>query len=124
MIINKILILCFVLVTVFDSDYALNSTNMSTRRKFIGTLIAFNPSIAKLLLNKYILILDIGANLADQMFQGIYNKQTPKHPPDLENVLQRAFDAGLEKIIITGTSLEASQKAIELSQTDGSKLLL
>jgi len=47
---------------------------------------------------------DIGANLLDPMFQGQYNG-TAYHDPDLNAVLQRAWDAGMEKIIITAGTL-------------------
>ncbi|XP_030753892.1 putative deoxyribonuclease TATDN1 [Sitophilus oryzae] len=61
--------------------------------------------------------IDIGANLTDPMYQGIYNG-SKKHEPDLNHVLKRSWDSGLEKIIITGGSLEESEKAIQMSKTD------
>uniref|UniRef100_A0A8D8Y5C5 Deoxyribonuclease TATDN1 n=1 Tax=Cacopsylla melanoneura TaxID=428564 RepID=A0A8D8Y5C5_9HEMI len=64
--------------------------------------------------------IDIGANLKDGMYRGIYNGKTenPKHEPDLEHVLRRAWDAGLHKIIITGTNVADSQSALNLAQSD------
>lgn len=44
--------------------------------------------------------IDIGANLTDSMFSGVYNG-SQKHPPDLDQVLARSFRIGLEKIIVT-----------------------
>lgn len=44
--------------------------------------------------------IDIGANLTDSMFSGFYNG-SQKHQADLNQVLSRAFQAGLEKIIVT-----------------------
>ena len=38
--------------------------------------------------------IDIGANLTDGMFQGVYHGSR-KHTADLKDVLQRAFDAGV-----------------------------
>lgn len=64
-------------------------------------------------LRKYI---DIGANLTDEMYQGIYHR-SKKHEPDLDTVLKRAWSGGLDKIIITGGSLADSRKAIDLSRT-------
>ncbi|KAI2805715.1 TatD DNase [Blomia tropicalis] len=62
-------------------------------------------------------LIDIGANLTDPMFQGIYNgKQS--HVPDLKIVIQRAIQNGLDKIIITGGNLDDSRKALELANTD------
>lgn len=52
------------------------------------------------------------------MYQGIYNG-SKKHEPDLIQVLKRSWEAGLEKLIITGGSVEESKKAIELATSDG-----
>lgn len=48
-------------------------------------------------------LVDIGANLTNRRFQ-----------KDLPQVLQRAASAGLDAILVTGTSLRASQEALEL----------
>ncbi|XP_076057053.1 deoxyribonuclease TATDN1-like [Oratosquilla oratoria] len=61
--------------------------------------------------------IDIGANLTDDMYQGIYHG-SKKHDPDLPLVLERAWEAGLEKIIITGTSLSDSKQALEAAKTN------
>lgn len=61
--------------------------------------------------------IDIGANLTDSMYSGIYHG-SKKHEGDLSDVLCRAWDSGLDKIIITGGSLEESQAALKLSETD------
>ena len=42
----------------------------------------------------------IGANLLDSMFAGVYRGKTA-HPPDVGDVLARAADAGVERIIVT-----------------------
>lgn len=63
--------------------------------------------------------IDIGANLTDEQFQGFYNNQeAPYHPPDLHIVLQRAFSAGVDRIIITAGDLAASRAALALARTD------
>ncbi|XP_044735328.1 putative deoxyribonuclease TATDN1 [Chrysoperla carnea] len=61
--------------------------------------------------------IDIGANLTDPMYMGLYHG-SKKHEPDLLNVLARAWDAGLKKIIITGGNLEDSEKALNLAKTE------
>lgn len=61
--------------------------------------------------------IDIAANLLDDMYQGKYNDKE-YHAPDLPAVLERAWAAGLEKIIITAGSLAEAKKALELAQTD------
>ncbi|GIL89036.1 hypothetical protein Vretifemale_16884 [Volvox reticuliferus] len=61
--------------------------------------------------------IDIGANLLDDMYDGKYNDKQ-YHPPDLMSVLDRAWVAGLERLIITAGSLKEAQKALELAKTD------
>lgn len=60
--------------------------------------------------------IDIGANLTDPVFRGIYNHGEKRvHIDDLCVVLERAWNYGLEKIIITGSSLEDSINALNIA---------
>ncbi|XP_013789867.1 putative deoxyribonuclease TATDN1 [Limulus polyphemus] len=61
--------------------------------------------------------IDIGANLTDPMFQGIYNG-SKKHVEDLHEVIKRAIANGVGKIIVTGGSLEDSKASLELAKTN------
>ncbi|CAH8443661.1 unnamed protein product [Dicrocoelium dendriticum] len=61
--------------------------------------------------------IDIGANLTDKVFRGLYRGQQ-HHPDDLFTLLLRAFNAGLEKIIITAGSLADTEEALALARTD------
>lgn len=54
------------------------------------------------------------------MYSGVYNC-SKKHEADLQQVLERSWEAGLSKIIITAGNLEDSRKALELAQQDGKK---
>ncbi|GBP13952.1 Putative deoxyribonuclease TATDN1 [Eumeta japonica] len=67
--------------------------------------------------NATVMLFHIGANLTDNMYQGIYHG-SKKHEPDIDKVLKRAWNGGLERIIITGGSLSESEAAINLSRTD------
>ena len=60
---------------------------------------------------------DIGANLTDPMYQGIYHG-SQKHQPDLDKVLERSWSNNLSKIIITAGNIEESKKALEIARTD------
>ena len=56
---------------------------------------------------------DIGVNLLDTMFEGNYRgKQC--HPPDLDAVLARAAECGVEHAIVTAGTLDESKRALEL----------
>lgn len=62
---------------------------------------------------KHASFLDIGANLVDDMFRGIYRgKQV--HPPDLRAVLERARKADITDIMITSSHAEDTRQAIQL----------
>ena len=52
------------------------------------------------------------------MYLGQYHG-SKKHEPDLEEVLDRSWKNGLDKIMITGGSLEESKRAIEMTKSDG-----
>lgn len=52
------------------------------------------------------------------MYRGVYHG-SQKHDPDLNHVLDRAWSGGLQKIIVTGGSLEESKRALDIAQTDG-----
>src|SRR5947207_628132 len=50
-------------------------------------------------------LVDIGVNLAHRRFSG-----------DREAVIQRALDAGVRRMVVTGTSVASSQAAVELAR--------
>ncbi|CAM8880306.1 unnamed protein product [Rhodiola kirilowii] len=52
------------------------------------------------------------------MFKGIYNGKQ-YHKEDIAAVLSRAWSAGVERIIVTGGSLEESREALAIAETDG-----
>ncbi|CAM6094856.1 unnamed protein product [Calypogeia fissa] len=62
--------------------------------------------------------IDIAANLTDGMFRGMYNGKQ-YHAADIGTVLKRAWDAGVDRIIVTGGSLLESKEALALADTDG-----
>ena len=43
----------------------------------------------------------------------------PEFAPDFAEILQRATDAGVDRIITIGTSLESSRRAVQLAETHG-----
>ncbi|KAL1822563.1 hypothetical protein DCAR_0310382 [Daucus carota subsp. sativus] len=62
-------------------------------------------------------MIDIAVNFTDGMFKGIYNgKQC--HLADISTVLSRAWSAGVDRIIVTGGSLEESKNALAIAETD------
>lgn len=61
-------------------------------------------------------IIEIGANLTDPMFQGVYNGSA-KHQADLNNVLERGWSAGLQKVIITCGTIFDCEQAFQIANT-------
>jgi TatD DNase family protein len=61
--------------------------------------------------------IDIGANLTDSMYDGIYNG-SKKHDPDRDQVLTRAWQRGIQKIIITCGTILDCEPAFKISSKD------
>ncbi|KZV83150.1 Mg-dependent DNase [Exidia glandulosa HHB12029] len=57
-------------------------------------------------------------NLTDPVFRGIYHGHK-KHDDDMHAVLERAQNAGVKSMIITGTSLSESREAVRLAKEFG-----
>lgn len=57
--------------------------------------------------------IDIGANLTDPQFRGIYRSK-PRHSDDLSDVIARAKEAHVSEILVTGASLDESKEALAL----------
>ena len=56
---------------------------------------------------------DIGANLSDEMYEGIYNDKS-RHAGDLSFVLERAKSMGVNKIICTAGTINDSENALKM----------
>lgn len=57
--------------------------------------------------------IDIGANLTDESFRGHYNGKQ-YHPDDFEAVLGRAWEAGVERVMVTAGRLQEVKEALQL----------
>ncbi|KAK4419446.1 putative deoxyribonuclease TATDN1 [Sesamum alatum] len=62
-------------------------------------------------------MIDIAVNFTDSMFRGMYNGKQ-YHVADIATVLSRAWSAGVDRIIVTGGSLEESKEALAIAETD------
>lgn len=63
---------------------------------------------------------DIGFNLTDDMFCGIYHGKK-YHESDIPNILNRAYQRNVRAVLVTGSSIEESQEAIKLIKDFQSK---
>ena len=52
------------------------------------------------------------------MYQGMYNG-SKKHEPDLDKVLLRAWNIGIQKIIVTAGNYDECVRSLELVKSDG-----
>ncbi|XP_056274535.1 deoxyribonuclease TATDN1 [Pseudoliparis swirei] len=82
-------------------------------RRASCVLLLRSISLTKMAQHKFI---DIGVNLTDPMFRGVYRGQH-RHQEDLDQVLDRALGAGVQKLVITGGNLEDSTAALTLAET-------
>lgn len=58
---------------------------------------------------------DVGINLSDATYRGVYHGRK-SHEDDTKIVVQRALNASCLKLMVTGSDLQESQKAIELAK--------
>lgn len=93
-----------------------------TRIGFAG-LVAMNSSASPSMIStpvftardvkkKYV---DIGINLTDPVYQGVYVGKKI-HESDLEHVIHRAINFGCLKMMITGSDLKESRRAVQLAE--------
>ncbi|RPB28498.1 Mg-dependent DNase, partial [Terfezia boudieri ATCC MYA-4762] len=58
---------------------------------------------------------DIGVNLTDKMYRGVYHGKK-HHEADLPDVVHRALGAGCTKLMVTGSDLHESREAVKLAE--------
>jgi TatD DNase family protein len=59
--------------------------------------------------------IQVGINLSDPIFRGVYHGKKA-HEDDLHDVVQRALDVGCQKMMITGSNLKESVRAIDVAK--------
>eukprot|EP00040_Diaphanoeca_grandis_P007597 m.41552 g.41552 ORF g.41552 m.41552 type:complete len:392 (+) comp18852_c0_seq1:84-1259(+) len=80
-----------------------------------GKKIELSPTEQRVSFDDGCKFVDIGANLTDPRYQGVYRDKVV-HAPDFDAVLQRSWNVGLEKIIVTGGSVIDCKKGLLLAK--------
>lgn len=57
----------------------------------------------------------IGINLADPIFRGVYHGKE-RHPDDLQAVVSRAQEVGCRKLLVTGSDFTSSRHALDIAK--------
>ena len=57
---------------------------------------------------------DIAANLADDKFKGKYYNNKKYHQPDLDAVIERANQYGVDKMLVVGGYIEDTEECVEI----------
>ena len=65
--------------------------------------------------SKQLKYIDAGANLLDSMYQGTYHSK-PRHDPDLDIVLERAYNKGVHTVISLAGTIQESEELMDLLQ--------
>jgi TatD DNase family protein len=95
-------------VAIFESTWP----SKNTSRDLSITPLRSPKTMAEALKLRYA---DVGINLGDPVFRGNYRGKQA-HEDDLESVVQRALDVGCTKLMVTGSDLKESRRAIELAK--------
>lgn len=88
---------------ILTASQGMATSVMSKNKVETGGPVSGKPTMMDNLSN-YIIV-DIGANLTNKKFSR-----------DLDQVIQRATDAGVSKIMVTGTSLHSTKEALRLTR--------
>ncbi|KAF2864125.1 Mg-dependent DNase [Piedraia hortae CBS 480.64] len=58
---------------------------------------------------------DIGINLSDNVFRGVYHGKQ-RHADDLDHVVSRARGIGVQKMLVTGSDVAESARAVDVAR--------
>jgi len=94
---------------IFESDFDCLTEKINLTSNIRLFLRVF---ISRRKMSKYF---DIGANLTDPVFNGIYRGKE-KHPDDFEAIMNRAREIGMKGYLVTGGTLEDSKNALNVAK--------
>ena len=77
--------------------------------------IVVRQTVPPFALNLHLTITQIGINLTDPIYRGVHHGKQA-HEDDLTHVIARAAKAGCRKLMVTGSDLSESEKAVQLAR--------
>lgn len=83
---------------------------ISSPHHLVPPLTHNQPMLKRAMTAKYY---DIGLNLTDDMFHGIYHGKQ-QHESDIIYILQRAYQRNVKTALVTGSSIEESREVVKL----------
>ena len=96
-------------VTIFWQNLISSSVRLEKINLTSNIRLFLRVFISRRKMSKYF---DIGANLTDPVFNGIYRGKE-KHPDDFEAIMSRAKEIGMKGYLVTGGTLEGNFKKLD-----------
>ena len=103
---------------IVDKRYAVTTENDGPPQTTLTTSTSPTPAVDGRVVavpSNRLRYADVGINLTDGVYHGVYHGKKA-HDEDIKHVLLRAVDVGCVKMMVTGSDLQESRKAVRLAE--------